>query len=109
MAGAFGAPGVAGEVGSSGSSSNALPAVAFEEILVPRVGSSLAPSASVPGGDGGSVLVDGEGPSSPRGLIRDTSFTRTCLGQGGALTSSIILCPGCGRRRNSCCTSISSR
>ena len=57
MAGAFGAPGVAGEVGSSGSASNALPAVAFEDILVPRVESSLAPSAFVPGGERGSVLV----------------------------------------------------
>ena len=74
MADAFGTPGVTGEVGSLGLSSNALPAVAFEEILVPRVGSSLAPSASVPGGERGSVVVDGVGPSSPRGLIQDTSY-----------------------------------
>ena len=73
MASAFGALGITGEVGSSQSSSNALPAVAFENALVPRVGSSLAPRTSVPGGVGGSVLVDGAGPSSPRGLIQDTS------------------------------------
>ena len=62
MAGAFGAPGVAGEVGSS-----QLSIVAFEDALVPRVGSFLTPSVSVPGGEGGSVLVDGMGPSSPGG------------------------------------------
>ena len=73
LAGAFGAPGFTGEVGSSQSSSNALPAVAFEDALVSRVGSSLAPGASVPGGERVSVLVDGEGPSFPRGSIWDTS------------------------------------
>ena len=73
MTGAFGAPGVAGEVGSLQSSLNALPAVAFEDALVSRVGSSLAPGASVPGGERGSVLVDGAGPSSPVCLIRDAS------------------------------------
>ena len=73
MTGAFGAPGITGEVGPSRSSSNSLPAVAFEETLVPRVRSSLAPGTSVPGGEGGSVLVDGAGPSPPRGSIRRTS------------------------------------
>ena len=34
---------------------------------------------------------------------------RTCLVRGGALTSSIKTCPGCGRTRRSCCTSIFSR
>ena len=63
MAGAFGAPGVAGEVGSSQLSLNALPSVAFENALDPRVGSSLASSTSVLGGEVGSLL----------GLIRDTS------------------------------------
>ena len=73
MAGAVGAPGFAGEVGSSQLSLNALPAVAFEDGLVSQVRSSLAPGASVLGGERGSVLVDGAGPSSPRGSIRDTS------------------------------------
>ena len=73
LAGAFGASGFAGEVGSTKSSSNALPAVEFEDALVSRIGSSLAPGASVLGGEGESVLVDGERPSSPRGLLRDTS------------------------------------
>ena len=77
MAGAFGAPGFTGEVGSSQSSSNALSAVAFEDALVSRVGSSLAPGTSVPGGERGSVLVDGAGPSSQGGSIRDTSSGST--------------------------------
>ena len=56
--------GSAGEVGSSQSSSNALPAVAFEDALVSRVGYCLAPGAPVSGGEGGSVLVDGAVPFS---------------------------------------------
>ena len=72
LAGAFGASGFAGEACSSRASSSALSAVAFEEPLVPRVGSSLAPGSSVPGGGGGSVLVDGEGSPPPGGSIRDT-------------------------------------
>ena len=74
LAGAFGAPGFAGEAGSSQSSSNALSAVTFEDSLVSRVRFSLAPGAFVPGGERGSVLVDGEGPSSSRSSIRDTSY-----------------------------------
>ena len=77
FAGAFGGPGFAGEAGSSQSTSNALSAVAFEDTLVSRVGSSLAPGATVPGGEGGSVLVDGTGPSSQGGLIRDTCSRST--------------------------------
>ena len=72
LAGGFGSPGVAGEASSSQSSSNALSAVAFEDALVRRVGSSLLSGAPVPGGEGGFVLVDGEVPSSQGGLIRDT-------------------------------------
>ena len=56
--------GSAGEVGSPQSSSNALPAVAFEDALVSRVGSCLAPGAPVSGGEGGSVLLDGAVPFS---------------------------------------------
>ena len=73
LADAFGAPGFAGEVASSQSSSNALPAVAFEDALVSRVGSSFVPGASLPGSERGSVLVDGGEPSSPRGSIWDTT------------------------------------
>ena len=88
LAGALGAPGFAGEVGSLLSSSNALPAVTFEDALVPRVRSSLASGASVPGGERGSVLVDGAGPSSAGSSIRDTSsgsspvFGRVSVGVG---------------------------
>ena len=73
LAGAFGAPDFAGEVGSSQSSSDALPAVAFEDSLVSQVGSFHAPGTSVPGGERGSVLVDDAGPSSQGGLIQDAS------------------------------------
>ena len=72
LAGGFGSPGFAGETSSSQSTSNALPAVAFEDALVLRVGSFLPSGALVPGGERGFVLVDGEGPSSQRGSIRDT-------------------------------------
>ena len=65
------------EVGSSQSPSNALSAVAFEDALVPRVRFSLPPGTSVPGGAGGFVLVDGEGPPSHGGSIRDTSSRST--------------------------------
>ena len=47
---------------------NALSAAAFEDALVSRVGSSLPSGALVPGVEGGFVLVDGEGPSSQRGI-----------------------------------------
>ena len=46
--------------------------MAFEDALVSRVGSSLPPGVFVPGGEKGLVLVDGEGPSSQGGSIRDT-------------------------------------
>ena len=72
LAGDFGSPGFAGEDSSSQSSLNALPSVAFEDSLVPLVGSSFPSGASVPGGEGGFVLVDGEVPSSQAGSIRDT-------------------------------------
>ena len=53
LAGGFWSPGFTGETGSSQSSSNALSAVAFEDALVPRVGSSLPSGAPVPGGERG--------------------------------------------------------
>ena len=62
LAGGFGSPGFAGETSSSQSTLNALSAVAFEDALVPRVGSSLPPGAFFLGGERGFVLVDGEGP-----------------------------------------------
>ena len=74
MAGAVGAPVIAGEVGPSRVSSNALSVVAFEDPLVPRVGSSLSPGASVTGGGGGPLLVDGEGLPSHGGSFRDACF-----------------------------------
>ena len=74
VAGAVGAPVIAGEAGSSRASSNALPAVAFEDSLVPRVGSSFSTSASVTGGGGGPVLVDGEGSPSHGGLFWDACY-----------------------------------
>ena len=51
LAGDFGTPGFAGETSSSQSTLNALFAVAFEDALVSRVGSSLPPSAFLPGGE----------------------------------------------------------
>ena len=66
LAGDFGTPGFTGEVGSSQSPSSALSAVAFEGALVSRVGSALPTGTILPGGEGGSVLVDGAG-SSPHG------------------------------------------
>ena len=72
LADGLGIPGFAGEIGSSQSTSNALSAVAFEDALVSRVGSSLAPGTSVPGGEREFVLVDGERPSSQGGSIRDS-------------------------------------
>ena len=64
LVGGFGSPGFAGEISSSQSTLNALSAVAFEDTLVSRVGSSLPFGALVPGGEKGFVLVNGEGPSS---------------------------------------------
>ena len=90
MAGGIGTPGFAGEISSSQLTSNALSAVAFEDALVSRVGSSLPPGAVVPGGERGFVLVDGEGSSSQGGSIRDTcsGFTpvlgRVSVGVGRA-------------------------
>ena len=71
LAGALGSPGFAGEIGPARSTLNALPAVAFEDALVPRVRFSFPSGAQVPGGAGGPVLVDGAGPSSHGGSIRD--------------------------------------
>ena len=51
LAGGFGSPGFAGEASSSQSTSNVLSAVAFEDTLVSRVGSSLPSGAFVPGGE----------------------------------------------------------
>ena len=64
LAGAVGAPVFAGEASSSRTSSNALSPVAFEDSLVPRVGSSRSPDTSVSGSGGGPLLVDGEGSPS---------------------------------------------
>ena len=77
LAGALGSPGFAGEAGSTRSRLNALPAVAFEGALVPRDGPSFPSGAPVPGGVGGPVLVDGVGPFSLGGSIRDPCFRST--------------------------------
>ena len=69
--------GFAGEVGPTQLTSNELSAMAFEVALVSRVRSALPPGTSVLGGEGGSVLVDGAGPSSHRGSIQDTCFGST--------------------------------
>ena len=79
LAGAFGAPSFAGEASSPQSSSNALAAVAFEDSLVFRVGPSLAPGTTVLEGERGSVLVNGEGPSSHGGSIQDTCSGTTSV------------------------------
>ena len=86
LAGGFGSPGYAGEVGSTQSPSNVRSAVAFEGTLVSQVGSALPTSTVVPGGEGGSVLVDGVRRSSHGGSARDTysgsvpAFGRISLG-----------------------------
>ena len=114
LAGDSWSPGFARVAGSSRSSSDALSAVASEDALVSRVKPSLSSGGFATGGETGSVLVDGEGPSLGGGLIRDTGagsspvFGRVLLG-GGALTSSINACPGFGPARRSCSTSIFSR
>ena len=77
LAGALEPPDFAGEAGPSRLPSNALPAVAFEDALVPRVKFSFPSGAPVPGGAGGPVLVDGAGPSSLGGSIRDTCSRST--------------------------------
>ena len=77
LAGGLGTPGFAGEAGFAQSPSNALSAVAFEDALISRVGSSLLLGGLVPGGEGGFVLVDGAGPSPQGGSIRDTLFGLT--------------------------------
>ena len=71
LAGGLGTPGFAGEIGSSQSTLNARSAVTFEDALVSRVGSSLAPGTSVPGSERGFVLVDGERSFSLGGSILD--------------------------------------
>ena len=98
MAGAVGAPVIAGDAGSSRASSNAFPAVAFEDPLVPRVGSSLSPGASVAGGGGGPVLVDGEGSPSHGGSFRDTCSGSSpvfgCISVGVGLTPRSVCVRG---------------
>ena len=64
----FWAPGFAGETSSAQPSLHALSAVAFDDALVSRVGFSLATGDHCPGQCGGSVFVDGAGPSSRRGF-----------------------------------------
>ena len=111
-------PGFARAAGSSRSSSDALSAVASEGALVSRVRPSLSSGGFATGSETGSVLVDGEGPSLGGGSMsrfdsghRRRIFTciRTRLARGGALTSSINTCPGCGPTRRSCSTSIFSK
>ena len=89
LPGGFGSTGFAGEAGSSQLTSTALSAVAFEDALVSRVGSSLAPITAVPGGEKGSVLVDGGGPSSLGGSIR-----KACSGSTPVLGRVLV---GVGR------------
>ena len=72
LAGDSRSPGFAGTVGSSRSSSDALLAVASEDVVVPRVRPSLASGGFVRGSETGSVLVDGEGSPVNGGSIRDT-------------------------------------
>ena len=75
LAGDSGSPGFAGAVGSSRSSSDALLAVASEDVVVPRVRPSLASGGFARGSETGSVLVDGEG--SP---VDGSSIRGTCAG-----------------------------
>ena len=78
VAGAVVAPVVAGEAGSSRASSNALPAVAFEDPLVPRVGSSLSPHPQGP------VLCSNGGRESRNeGLSRARQVLPSWRGQSG--------------------------
>ena len=77
LAGGFGSPGFAEGTGSSQSTSYARSAVVFEDALAPLVGFSLPSGALVAGDEGGFVLVDGEGPSSQEGSIRDTRSRST--------------------------------
>ena len=106
-------PDFARAAGSSRSPSDVLSAVASQGALVPRVRPSLSSGAFAPGSETGSVLVNGEGPSfdgfDSGHLLRILTCIRTRLVRGVALTSSINTCPGCGRTRRSCCTSVFSR
>ena len=107
-------PGFARAPGSSRSSSDALLVVASEDALVPRVRPSLASGGFAGGSETGSVVVDGEGPSFDGGFDSGHlrwifTCTRTRLRRGGALTSSIKMCPGCGPTRRSCSTLIFSK
>ena len=77
LAGGLGTPGFTREIGSSQSTSAALSAVAFEDTLVSRVRSSLAPDTTVPRSERGFVLVGDERPSSQGGSIRDTRSRST--------------------------------
>ena len=88
LAGDSRSPGIAGAVGSSRSSSDALPAVASEDALVPRVRPSLASGGFAGGSETGPVLVDGEGSPVSGGSIWDTCagsapvFGRVFVGVG---------------------------
>ena len=88
LAGDLGSPGFAGAVGSSRSTSDALLAVASEDVLVPRVRPSLASGGFAGGSETGPVLVDGEGSPVSGGSIRDTCsgstpvFGRVFVGLG---------------------------
>ena len=107
-------PGFARAAGPSRSPSDAHFIVASQGALVPRVRPSLSSGAFATGSETGSVLVDGEG-SSFDGVRFGTPsldlhlYSDAWLVWGGALTSSINTCPGCGRTRRSCCTLIFSR
>ena len=88
LAGGPRSPGFARAAGPSRSPSDALSAVASQGALVPRVRPSLPSGAFATGSETGSVLVDGEGSSFDRGLIRDTCsgsspvFGRVLFGVG---------------------------
>ena len=93
------------------SSSHGLPAVACADALVSRVGSSLATGTVVPVDAGGSVFVDGAGPSSLRGFrlrtpAPDLHLCSDTSRSGWAHASLITSCPGCDQSSGSCSTSI---
>ena len=107
----FWAPCFAGEACSAQSSSHGLPAVACADALVSRVGSSLATGTVVPVDAGGSVFVDGAGPSSLRGFrlgtpAPDLHLCSDTSRSGWAHASLITSCPGCNQSSGSCSTSI---
>ena len=113
LAGEYGTPGFAGEVGPTQSTLNALSAMAFEDTLVPRVGSALPTSTFVPGGERGSVMVDDAGRSS-RGVRFGTPAPDLHLysdasqsGWGAHLLNWSV--SGVWSEEENCCTSIFSK